>query len=46
MWDAKAGSALYAIMGHTAYLTTVATDADRIVADGSNDVVVLHSFES
>jgi len=46
LWDSAAGKQLYAVGGHTVYLCAVDLDAQngRLLADGTNNVVVLHDF--
>jgi len=46
LWDSAAGKQLYAVGGHTMYLRAVDLDAEngRLLADGTNNVVVLHDF--
>mmetsp|Transcript_14170 Transcript_14170/g.29009 ORF Transcript_14170/g.29009 Transcript_14170/m.29009 type:complete len:127 (-) Transcript_14170:1137-1517(-) len=40
VWDPMTGECLYAIAGFTNWLTSVQFDRDKLVFDGTNDVII------
>ena len=44
VWDIRKGKALYGMLGHTAYLSKVQVDGPHLLADGTNNVMLVHDF--